>query len=836
MALACGLLAAIVLRALPVRAEPGTPVPPGTTECERRVLAGESSELSCLCLLSGALRGKVEAEAALVRVEAVSRQKVESGCLLLARGLLQRQLLLPAARQQLAAAAAFFSEAGQGQGEAYARLNLAPLLLAAGEEEAAARQLELAEAAALRARSPVLGAIRVEQARLLLQRGEALEQIEPMLRQVQNEARADDHSLQRGILQVLGQILHQLGRHDEAEAAFRRLAELTAGRDLFAHAMALHSLAISRLTRQPEPATRKGLIELLRQTIGAAQAGGNLWVEAEAHRWLGRLIGGEEGRAEIEISRKLAREVNDPVSLRLSLSALASHVVENDPATARKLLDEARRIAISEETPYAAIYGWYDRFKVIWATRPQAEALAEAHAELRRIEELRELQRDSLKRAEIFSVWADAYSWLAGRLLESGELAAAFELLERRHARVWLEASGGTFASLAATQAALAPGEAFLYFQQAYLRDHFGEFAGGSWLLVLTREGARVYATTDPVALAAAVPGFDELLRRGDGIAKGAAAALEKDLLSEALAELPVGISRLLVVADQDLHRLPWAALRTQNDSPALAERFELVLVPSASFWLRRRQERDRPDAKPAPARALVMVDPELGEAGQALSLKRLPHAGEEGRGVLSHLASGELWSGREASETGLGAALPGNFGIVHLAAHAIVGDRGRGRTAVVLASEAGSDGLLEPTEIRRLPLQGKLVVLSACSSASGEVLPGEGPLSLASAFFEAGATTVIASLWPLRDDQAARFFNRFYPHLARGEKVSTAFTAAVRESLAAGEPAEAWAGLVLIGDGDFRVEPVAKRSTPILLGISGLLAALLFWRFRRKS
>ena len=57
---------------------------------------------------------------------------------------------------------------------------------------------------------------------------------------------------------------------------------------------------------------------------------------------------------------------------------------------------------------------------------------------------------------------------------------------------------------------------------------------------------------------------------------------------------------------------------------------------------------------------------------------------------------------------------------------------------------------------LRQLDLRGRLVVLSACESAGGSVLSGEGPLSLARAFFAGGAGAVVATRWPLRDDDAA--------------------------------------------------------------------------------
>ena len=75
--------------------------------------------------------------------------------------------------------------------------------------------------------------------------------------------------------------------------------------------------------------------------------------------------------------------------------------------------------------------------------------------------------------------------------------------------------------------------------------------------------------------------------------------------------------------------------------------------------------------------------------------------------------------------------------------------------------------------------------------------------MSLARAFFQAGAHTVVASLWRLRDDEAADFFDRFYRHLGKGAGVAAALQDAQRELIAKGAPAAAWAGLVVLGDGD---------------------------------
>lgn len=85
---------------------------------------------------------------------------------------------------------------------------------------------------------------------------------------------------------------------------------------------------------------------------------------------------------------------------------------------------------------------------------------------------------------------------------------------------------------------------------------------------------------------------------------------------------------------------------------------------------------------------------------------------------------------------------------------------------------------------------------------------------SLARAFFEAGARTVVASRWPLRDDEALQLFSSFYEELERGAKVAAAMREARCRAVAEGLPARAWAGALVLGDGNatVRVESTGRR------------------------
>ena len=856
-------VAGLLTSALPAGARPAAADP--FAACERRFAENPQAELACGCFFGIGSRQPDLAEEAAARLTRHLEQNPGNACLLLNLGQLERRLRRASAEAHLQAAAIAHQQRGQAVGEVYARLNLVDILSGRGDGEAVVGQLALAQIAAQRAEKAgqlyLVAEVQVRQARLLLQQGQSLEVAEALLEAAAERAATAHPSLKRDTWQTLGAVQHQLGRHDQAEASWRQMIEVTRqklpdGRtDLYGEALARQNLAAAYLARPPSPANRAGAIERFEEALAAAVAGGHLAAEADARRWLGRLQGGDAGRRSIETSIALARQLKDQFLLRLGLAALAAELTSEggDPERARQLLAEARRLEPSGDADLD-LYGFSDRMAASWALDGPAEATRIALAELKAIEAWRELQKNSLTRAEAFSVWADAYSWLAGHLLAEAELPGrleqAFHLLEHRHARLLLEKAGraGTvagegMAKVSEVQAALGPDEALLYFQQAYQQDFFGDFIGGSWLLVIGHDRTRVYRTADPLVVDRALPFFVDLLRpTGAGEPEGAengaeiaqaAAALGSGLLGEALAELETTVNRLIVVPDGDLQLLPFAALRDNAAAPPLATRFEIAIAPSATLWLERRRQ---PRA-PAPPTVLALADPARPSALHQ-NLPPLPAARGEARDAVRRLGGkSALWLGAEASEAALLAADLEAFGLLHLAAHGIR-EKGHARgedAAIVLGEGGGADGLLRAAEVYRLKLRGQAVVLSACRSADGDVLAGEGALSLAHAFYGAGARTVVASLWPLGDQGARRFFERFYRQLAAGRPASAALATAQRESLADGLPSRTWAGLVLLGDPDFTLAPIPAGWPKGLLYLALVGALLLLFAKLRR-
>ena len=113
-------------------------------------------------------------------------------------------------------------------------------------------------------------------------------------------------------------------------------------------------------------------------------------------------------------------------------------------------------------------------------------------------------------------------------------------------------------------------------------------------------------------------------------------------------------------------------------------------------------------------------------------------------------------------------------FQIVHFGTHGFIDDDNPELSGLVLSlfDEQGraQDGYLRLHDIYNMKLPAELVVLSACDSAQGEEVRGEGLVGLVRGFMYAGAKRIMASLWKVDDKPTAELMERFYRHLLQGE------------------------------------------------------------------
>ena len=165
------------------------------------------------------------------------------------------------------------------------------------------------------------------------------------------------------------------------------------------------------------------------------------------------------------------------------------------------------------------------------------------------------------------------------------------------------------------------------------------------------------------------------------------------------------------------------------------------------------------------------------------------------------------MLTGRLASKSTLTGVDYSGVRYLHLAAHGVTDEVNPLHSAIVLSSIDGIDDVrLEPLDVLQLPLATDMVFLSACGTGTGQVLAGEGVVSLARPFLVAGSQSVVATLWEIDDRSSAQLVNDFYRKLRSGKSVIAALTDAQRSMLQSDTELYHhpyfWAPFIVLGNG----------------------------------
>ena len=324
-----------------------------------------------------------------------------------------------------------------------------------------------------------------------------------------------------------------------------------------------------------------------------------------------------------------------------------------------------------------------------------------------------------------------------------------------------------------------------------------------STLLRVWHKGIEAVPVQLPANLEAQVADFSAALE-ADLPARAAGRALGQMLLPILAPLLKGDIERLLIVPDGPLHRLPFEAL-VLPDGRRLLEAVDVVMLPSARVL--------GPQPAPPHHDAGVPAIVAFGDAVFAAErrLPRLPASRAEAEGAAATTPAARLRLGADASEAELKRLARPGVRVLHLATHAIVSDGGLDGSMLALTAGAGEDGQVGPEEIAGLKLDADLVVLSACRTAGGRILWGEGLQGLTAPFLEAGARNVLATRWAIRDSELVPLMTSLYAQLGAGKSVGDAVRHVRLEALARGEGPRRWAALQLTGDG--RAVPLPRAS-----------------------
>ena len=105
------------------------------------------------------------------------------------------------------------------------------------------------------------------------------------------------------------------------------------------------------------------------------------------------------------------------------------------------------------------------------------------------------------------------------------------------------------------------------------------------------------------------------------------------------------------------------------------------------------------------------------------------------------------------------------DYDAVHFATHGILNEHAPAFSALLTSS-----GRLALYELPRIKVRASLVVLSACETGLGKLMAGSEVIGLTRAFLEAGASSVVSSLWKVSDEGSAILMEQFYRNLKAGQ------------------------------------------------------------------
>jgi len=287
---------------------------------------------------------------------------------------------------------------------------------------------------------------------------------------------------------------------------------------------------------------------------------------------------------------------------------------------------------------------------------------------------------------------------------------------------------------------------------------------------------------------------------------------------------------RLIVSPDGPLWQLPLAALATDiaaNGTPHyLGQRVGIAYAPSLSLYAQTVNEQRQWKPR-APLDAVVIGDPDFARSVELTpddpEASRIwaglyPHGSrpypleatiQEAKLIAEQYRVSPL-TGDDATEAALRSRIE-RADIIHLATHAALKSGEPMASGLLLApperekpkGDTNDDGALQAWEIfSQLKLRADLVVLSACDTARGDVVNGEGIVGLTRAFQYAGARSIVATQWSVAaGDSTARLMEEFHRRLREGKPKDEALREAMSVIRKSYPHPYYWAPFLLLGD-----------------------------------
>lgn len=289
----------------------------------------------------------------------------------------------------------------------------------------------------------------------------------------------------------------------------------------------------------------------------------------------------------------------------------------------------------------------------------------------------------------------------------------------------------------------------------------------------------------------------------------------------------------IIVVPDGPLN-IPFEALGVPGSQALLVEQSDVSYLPSARLVAMPATSK-RAWRFPWRTEMVAIGDPPVSSTDELAQQKHwqpLPSSAEEVRAIARAIRGhAEVHLGADARKAYLLSRRLEGVPLLHLSTHAMIDPEHPERSRILLASDAppNADYLFQQ-EVNDLDLTNVgLVTVSACDTARGKMVAGEGVQAFSQSFLAAGASATVTSLWKVADGPTANFMNQFYYSLAHGVSKAEALQSAKLQFLhsnsALSNP-RYWAAFVMNGDGWHPTAPVISWSV-IFFVAAAMIAAI---------
>ncbi len=298
---------------------------------------------------------------------------------------------------------------------------------------------------------------------------------------------------------------------------------------------------------------------------------------------------------------------------------------------------------------------------------------------------------------------------------------------------------------------------------------------------------------------------------------------------------------KIIFVNDDILHYLPFETLITEPiEKKWLVQDYKIAYSPSISS-LSEIIKRKKNAGLKRKMDFLAFGDPDFGlneeenhdntHQNSSPQFSRLRYSGTEIERIQAFFDNNRstTFLRNMASEEQFKSHYLKDYKIIHFATHTEIDDKQPTRSRIVLSldSDPKEDGLLQTREIYGIELNADLVTLSACSSGLGKFIRGEGIEGINRAFFYAGTSSVLMSLWTVNDQATYQLMERFYSHLINSKSITSALREAKLEMIESEVLSHPfyWAGFVVSGKADHIIFP-NKSSKILYIGLFSALVA----------